>query len=42
MSNLWPECLLTSVDFERPLLQIAAAAPERQAGLDRFAAGERG
>lgn len=33
--------LLTGVEFEDRLLQIAAAAPERQAGLERFAKGER-
>ena len=33
--------LLTGVEFEDRLLQIAAASPERQAGLERFAQGKR-
>jgi enoyl-CoA hydratase/carnithine racemase len=34
--------LATGVEFEDRLLQIAAASPDRQAGLERFAKGERG
>jgi enoyl-CoA hydratase len=34
--------LLTGVEFEDRLLQIAAASPDRQAGLERFASGKRG
>ena len=33
--------LATGVEFEDRLLQIAAASPERQAGLERFAQGKR-
>jgi methylglutaconyl-CoA hydratase len=33
--------VLTGVEIEDRLLQIAAAAPERQAALERFAKGER-
>ena len=34
--------LPTGVEIEDRLLQIAAASPDRQAGLERFAKGERG
>jgi enoyl-CoA hydratase/carnithine racemase len=34
--------LATGVEFEDRLLQIAATSPDRQAGLERFAKGERG
>lgn len=33
--------LATGVEFEDRLLQIAAASPDRQAGLERFAQGKR-
>ena len=33
--------LATGVEFEDRLLQIAAASPERQAGLERFVQGQR-
>lgn len=50
MDKLWPAyrdsnalstALATGVEFEDRLLQIAAASPEREAGLERFAQGKR-
>jgi hypothetical protein len=41
LEELWPTALPTDVEIEDRLLQIAAASPDRQAGLERFAKGRR-